>query len=222
MRATMLNSDNKSPTRNDPIPLVSIFLAVFILFSACPLSFASEASLQNQMDQLKNREDNLFLNPLEIHEKFLSDFVSRYSRPSEVQKMIYLAQILRASQRVFIRNGNKFSGRKASEGMLWKMKRQVMRGESHSTAEEFISHVATYSKSSGLPYEMLLDSGATIPLGQILRNELASLESVLAARERSEKVIQPSLLPVNPPAESASSMPHSVPSPSKTTQTTVR
>ncbi len=194
MCAKMLNNYKKSKKLILKQLVSMIFLFIFSIAGNTNSIYAAANSLQNQLQELKDRQTICFLNTLEVHEKLLKKFVAANPKPSEAQKIMYLVQILRASKQIFIRNGSQFTGRQAADGMLWKMKRQQAVGHSYQTTEEFISRVATYSKTSGLPYEMLLENNEKIQLSEVLRNELSSLNAILAGLEYGGRELTASAL----------------------------
>jgi Family of unknown function (DUF5329) len=76
----------------------------------------------------------------------------------------------------FSRNGTSYSGSKAKEHLLRKLKYIEDRGTVQST-EQFIELAASSSSSSGKPYEVRCGSAAPIKSQQWLTNELAALRS---------------------------------------------
>lgn len=86
----------------------------------------------------------------------------------------YLLERLGDSNDRFIRNGRAHNGKKARIWLLYKMGHWV---EDVSTAEDFVSRVATYSQKTGKPYLVEDLNGQVYSLGSVLKNELTAFDN---------------------------------------------
>ena len=91
------------------------------------------------------------------------------SQALEQARIDYLLERVSKSPYNFIRNGQRYSGKRAWAHLKWKYFLNVGRVK---TAEEFIERVATYSKMSGEPYVVQLPDRSRRPLHLLLVNEL--------------------------------------------------
>ena len=96
----------------------------------------------------------------------------------EKAKIEYLIERIRISPYHFIRNNVEYPSNKAATHLAWKY---GLARKHAKTAVEFIQHLATRSLKTGVLYLMKLPDGRTLPVGELLTNELRYLESRLAA-----------------------------------------
>ena len=99
---------------------------------------------------------------------------------TEEGKIDYLLERLRSSKLVFFRNRVEYNGASAAEFLRWKLDR--FRARYHmkiETAQDFVSQIASGSKTSGQPYAVVLSDGSRHNLQYVLQNELNALESCL-------------------------------------------
>jgi hypothetical protein len=80
------------------------------------------------------------------------------------------------SEHRFIRNGSIYSGKKARNWFLYKMKRWAGEAE---TARDFVDLIATFSRKTGKAYLVEFPDGKRYSLGSVLKNELLSFENFL-------------------------------------------
>ena len=95
----------------------------------------------------------------------------------EKAKIEYLIERVRKSPYTFVRNGSEYTSNEAAEHLGWKYSHVKDRIQ---TARQFIEHLATRSSTSGKLYLTKLADGITYPTGEMLTNELDTLESKLA------------------------------------------
>ena len=145
------------------------FFALAILFSFlnCHHVYAQESK-------------TVLLSPTyDIHSNPYYDWVIRKkSDPDKVEKakIEYLIERIRQSPYQFVRNGMEHTSSEAAEHLTHKYRKAK---DQIKTAEEFIQYVATRSSTTQKLYLMKLKDGNTIPMGEILKNELKVLEENL-------------------------------------------
>jgi hypothetical protein len=93
---------------------------------------------------------------------------------SEEQKINQLILFVEKSEAKFVRNGTAYSGMEAAKHL--KMKREKA-GAKIKTAKDFIDLIASKSSMSGEAYLMLYKNGKTIPVRDILYNELRKMDA---------------------------------------------
>lgn len=111
---------------------------------------------------------------------FVQQFYNQRDLTTEEGKIDYLLERLRNSQLVFIRNRVEYTGPQAAGFLRWKLDR--WRNRHHikiNTAQEFVDHIASGSKTSGDPYVVILEDGGRHNLRNVLQNELDALEVCL-------------------------------------------
>jgi hypothetical protein len=92
---------------------------------------------------------------------------------TEVQKIEYLIAFIAKQDGVFIRNGSEYTPAQAAEHLRMKWKKA---GKAITTAEEFITELASNSSMSGKPYQIKFKSGKSSNLAPLLRLQLKKLE----------------------------------------------
>ncbi len=103
----------------------------------------------------------LFLNPESL------------SKLSEKDKINYLLDELEKSKLIFIRNGDEYSAKDAREHM---QKKLDYAGNRITTADQFITYIATKSSLSGKSYYVKYPDGKQTESAVYLRNLLSKLE----------------------------------------------
>jgi len=93
---------------------------------------------------------------------------------SEEQKINQLITFVEKSEAKFVRNGTVYSGVEAAKHL--KMKREKA-GTKIKTARDFIDLIASKSSMSGDAYLMRYKNGQTIPVRDILYNELRKMDA---------------------------------------------
>jgi hypothetical protein len=73
----------------------------------------------------------------------------------------------------FIRNGSAYSGREAAAFLRRKFDKI---GEHVGTAQQFIDQIASSSSTTGQPYLLQLADGRTMPVAELLREELRRMD----------------------------------------------
>lgn len=93
---------------------------------------------------------------------------------SEDQKIsALLTYVEHLDNAVFIRNGKEYDNKQAAKLMSEKLKRKR---DKVKTAKDFISECASYSSSTGKPYEVKLD-GKQMTTQELLVKELVRMET---------------------------------------------
>jgi len=98
---------------------------------------------------------------------------SQTSKFSEKEKITYLLDELEKSKLTFIRNGDEYSSKEAREHMQKKLN---YAGNRITTADQFITYIATKSSLSGKFYYVKYPDGKKIESAIWLREILAKLE----------------------------------------------
>jgi len=107
---------------------------------------------------------------------------------TEEGKIDYLLQRVRDSKLTFVRNRVEYSGSGAAEFLRWKLDRFKTRYHMKiETAQDFITQVASGSRTSGEPYAVVLNDGSRHNLENVLQNELNALESCLKQNALKEE-----------------------------------
>lgn len=92
---------------------------------------------------------------------------------SEEEKIAWLITQVRESPAVFLRNGSEYDGNHAASHLEWKLR---WAGKRVQTAGQFIEGVASRSEQTSKVYEIRLEDGRTMPLGDWLEERLATRE----------------------------------------------
>ena len=95
----------------------------------------------------------------------------------ERARIDYLLERVSHSPYNFIRNKERYHGKRAEAHFRWKHLRNLMKVK---TAEDFIKYVATQSKMSGELYQVEFPGGKRYPLGSILYSELKGFDERVA------------------------------------------
>lgn len=104
------------------------------------------------------------------------------NRALEQARIDYLLERVSKTPYTFIRNNDRYTGKKAQAHLRWKYLRNLLKVK---TAEDFIKTVATQSKMSGEPYQIEFPRGKRYRLASILYYELKGFdERVAKERER--------------------------------------
>ena len=98
---------------------------------------------------------------------------SQTSKFSEKEKITYLLDELEKSKLIFIRNGDEYSAKDAREHM---QKKLDYAGNRITTADQFITYIATKSSFSGKSYFVKYPDGKQIESAVWLRNLLIKIE----------------------------------------------
>lgn len=93
---------------------------------------------------------------------------------NEHTRIKYLLERTALSNDRFIRNGQTHNGKRARQWLLYKMSHWV---NGVGTAEDFVSHVATFSQKTGQPYLVEYADGKIYSLGSVLKNELSAFDA---------------------------------------------
>lgn len=113
-------------------------------------------------------------------------YVTQYQ--DERAKIQYLLNLMRYSGAIFIRNNEAFSGRKAARWLEFKLYQFPKEAK---TAKAFIENLASHSKKSGKPYQVIFADNSHFPLEVILKNELIRLEKYeLRKDNKNQGVVQ--------------------------------
>jgi hypothetical protein len=100
--------------------------------------------------------------------------VNAYARDSrEAAKIRYLIASVEALEgATFIRNGNKYDARSASNHLRLKLKNA---GDRVKTAEDFIKYCGSKSSMTGVPYLIKLADGTTVKAEVFFRKRLLAI-----------------------------------------------
>ena len=101
------------------------------------------------------------------------------SHDFERARIDYLLEQVAKSPYNFIRNGSRYTGKRAEEHLKWKYFRNRRRV---NTAEEFIDRVAFRSSLSGQFYLVELQDKKRVPLRTLLLHELGFFDHALETR----------------------------------------
>jgi hypothetical protein len=91
----------------------------------------------------------------------------------EYYKIVYLLNVIGASELVFIRNGSEYTGEEAKYHLREKLDNA---GDRIRTAEDFINYIASESSKTGISYYVRLADGKQVEAGIWLRDQLAKME----------------------------------------------
>ncbi len=108
---------------------------------------------------------------------------------TEEGKIDYLLDRMRSSRLTFIRNGVEYASDDSASFMRWKLNRVRSKTGGVKTAQEFVSTIASGSKTSGKPYAIILPDGSRHNLQNILQNELDALEYCLKQYPTETKAV---------------------------------
>lgn len=100
------------------------------------------------------------------------------TRDREVARIDYLLERVKNSPYNFIRNGSRYTGKRAEAHLRWKYFRNRKRIK---TAEDFLNEVATRSKMTGQSYEVVFPNKIRLPLHVLLRRELEEFDREVEA-----------------------------------------
>jgi hypothetical protein len=125
------------------------------------------------------------------HPDFVTDTVFKRalqstpgSRALEQARIDYFLERVSQSPYNFIRNQNRYTGKRAAVHLKWKYLRNLFRVK---TAGDFIDRVATGSKVSGAPYLVEFPDRRRYPLRRLLLQELQLFDQALEKeRQRIE------------------------------------
>jgi hypothetical protein len=98
---------------------------------------------------------------------------SQTSKFSEKEKITYILDELEKSKLIFIRNGDEYSAKEAREHM---QKKLDYAGNRITSADQFITYIATKSSLSGKSYFVKYPDGKKVESAIWLREILARLE----------------------------------------------
>lgn len=121
----------------------------------------------------------LLLESAADHEAMVLQFVARHSRVTENDKIQYLLSMLRESQALFARNGDRYDGKTCAMWLSWKMRHRQYRDDPILTAWDFVNRVADRSLKSGKPYQVIFPANRRELLRTVLAHELLRLERAL-------------------------------------------
>lgn len=96
-----------------------------------------------------------------------------YPKLTEKEKITYLLDELEKSKLIFIRNGDEYSAKDARDHM---QKKLDYAGNRITTADQFITYIATKSSLSGKSYYVKSPDGKQTESAVYLRNLLSKLE----------------------------------------------
>ena len=96
-----------------------------------------------------------------------------YPKLTEKEKITYLLDELEKSKLIFIRNGDEYSAKDARDHM---QKKLDYAGNRITTADQFITYIATKSSLSGKSYYVKYPDGKQTESAVYLRNLLSKLE----------------------------------------------
>ncbi|HOT45406.1 MAG TPA: DUF5329 domain-containing protein [Spirochaetota bacterium] len=99
--------------------------------------------------------------------------VARASAMSEQEKIQALLGRIEQSGLIFVRNGSAYSPTEARKHLELKLSKA---GSAITTAEQFITHIASGSSWTGTPYYIRLRDGTLVKSSDWLRKNLAELE----------------------------------------------
>ena len=124
---------------------------------------------------------------------FVEKFYKTRDLSTEEGKIDYLIERVHNSKLVFIRNETAYDGSSAAEFLRWKLGRMKPRYHIEvKTAQDFVTQVASISRTSGQMYEVVFPDGSHHALQAILQNELDILESCLKQYHQSGESVTPS------------------------------
>lgn len=159
------------------------FLCGFLLLSLV-LIFSGCAAFRTQTLTL-TEASTVFLGPEPIFEQLAAyqrlTHLTPHSEGYEESRIDYLLERLARSPYNFVRNGEAFTGLRASRHLKWK---QLRAHREHLSAEEFINQVGARSKRTGEEYLMMTEPGKYVPAQVIFRNELTMLQNHLSHRPK--------------------------------------
>lgn len=147
-----------------------LWLALF-LFTGCNSQRASQS-----LDVLLGPTPELASSPA-FHGALASETPAS---DREKARIDYLLERVGKSPYKFIRNGGRYTGKRAQAHLRWKYFRNRSQVR---TAEEFIDRIATRSKTSGQPYLVELVDRTRYSLRTLLMHELNFLKRVLEAKQ---------------------------------------
>ena len=111
---------------------------------------------------------------------FVRKFFATRDLATEEGRIDYLLQSIHDSKLTFIRNKVEYTSASAAEFFRWKLNRMEKRHHIKvKTAQDFVSHVTSGSRTSGRPYAIIFPDGSRRNLQNVLQNELEALESCL-------------------------------------------
>ena len=94
--------------------------------------------------------------------------------PKEQAKIDQLIRFVEQQRNMkFLRNGMEHSSADAAKFLRGKMESM---GENVATAHDFIERIASKSSTTGDPYQVSFADGRTIPVAQLLTDELKRIE----------------------------------------------
>ena len=94
-------------------------------------------------------------------------------KASESYRIQYLLDKIESSGAVFIRNGKEYPGAEARKHLQRKLD---YAGDKITTAEDFITYIASKSSTSGEAYYMKLPDGKTMETATWLRQQLEEMK----------------------------------------------
>ncbi len=153
----------------------SKFLGVVLLAVLCGCAANHQAllngrTLEGALVCLDNR-DNI--------PAIVKKFFNTRDLTTEEGKTDYLLDRIRNSKLIFVRNKVEYDSASAASFMRWKLNRWQKKGLKITTAQDFITQIASGSKMSGQPYTIILRDGSRHNLQPVLQNELDALEYCL-------------------------------------------
>lgn len=118
-----------------------------------------------------------------VQQRRIAAFLQTKTSFSELDKIYYLLSSIRDSKATFVRNGDQFSGDKASSWLRWKIRHRQYKSNPITTARDFVERVCLQSNKTGVPYEVILTDGRRKRLKEVMSDELIKLEA--AIREKA-------------------------------------
>lgn len=114
-----------------------------------------------------------------VQEKRIADFLKTKNTFSELDKIYYLLSAIRDSKATFVRNGDQFTGDKASSWLRWKIRHRQYKSNPIVTGRDFVDRVCLQSNKTGVPYEVILADGRRKRLKEVMNDELIKLEAAI-------------------------------------------
>lgn len=143
-------------------------------------------------------KEAIYLDSSEMHQARLGKFVEKIDEESQItekQKIKFLLDSVRGSANGFYRNGGRYTSVQAADWLRWKMHHKQFKSKPIITGQEFIKRVASRSNTTGDPYQVVRENGKRYKMGEVLQNELSSLEEAIRVKQTPIPVEEPAIEP---------------------------
>ncbi len=123
--------------------------------------------------------EEIYLDSEVEREKRIHEFLQNTANITEQEKIQFLLHSVKTSGATFFRNGGRYDSTIAFRWLRWKMTLQPYREVPLADAGDFILRVCRRSEATGVPYQIQLNGGKVVNLGDVLRCELDALEMAI-------------------------------------------